>query len=176
MADRDLANRSEKTILRPLTSDCCCGVGDSSSLAPAKTDKSYLAWRRYCGLALVLSTLSVLLCAVTWSENASVHRRLLLVEERLKSSLAIDDPQFDAKMAALFDNRMMLFAANADNMAGSSSPARSRNIRQVASATAAPAECLCPPGNSSPSPALFFFFFFFSFFFFRGEKKIIFLR
>lgn len=141
MADRDLASRSEKTVG---SSDCCCRVANPSS-SLAETDKSWMVWRRYCALALVLSTLSVLLCAVTWSENASVHRRLLAVEERLKNSLALDDPQFDTKMGTLLDNKMMLFATNAD-LAGSSQ-ARSRSIRQVTSATAAPAECLCPPGT-----------------------------
>jgi hypothetical protein len=97
-------------------------------------------------LALVISTLSVLLCAVTWSQNDSTHRRLLLVEERLKASLTIDDPQLDVKLQALLDNKLMLFPTSLSD--AGSSQTRSRTIRQVASA---PADCLCPPGNSSPS-------------------------
>lgn len=149
MTDGDQLGPSEKKT-SSLLSDCRCGVRDSSSSAPPESDKSYVVWRRYCALALVLSTLSVLLCAVTWSQNASAHRRLLLVEERLKASITIDDPQLDAKLAALLDNKLMLFSTSADAGSGSSQ-ARSRTIRQVASATAAPIECLCPPGNYSPS-------------------------
>lgn len=155
MTDRDQLGRSEKKA-SSLPSDCCCGVRDSSSSAPSETDKSSgRVWRRYCALALALSTLSVLLCAVTWSQNVSAHRRLLLVEERLKASLTIDDPQLDAKIQALLDNKLMLFPVSSDAGSGSS-PARTRTIRQVSSsATAAPGECLCPPGNSSPSLFLF---------------------
>ncbi len=158
MTDRDQLGRSEKKA-SSLPSDCCCGVRDSSSSAPPETDKSHVVWRRYCTLALVLSTLSVLLCAVTWSENVSAHRRLLLVEERLKASIAIDDPQLDAKIQAILDNKLMLFPTSVDAGSGSSQ-ARSRTIRQVSSATDAPTDCLCPPGNSSPSSLLFFFFLF----------------
>ena len=150
MTDRDQLGRSDEKKASALlaTSDCCCGVGDASSSGPPD-GKSHLVWRRYCVLALAISTLSVLLCAVTWSQNASTHRRLLLVEERLKASLTIDDPQLDVKLQALLDNKLMLFPGSSPGDAGSgSSQARSRTIRQAASA---PVDCLCPPGNSSPS-------------------------
>jgi hypothetical protein len=165
MTDRDQLGRSDEKKASALlaTSDCCCGVGDASSSGPPD-GKSHLVWRRYCVLALAISTLSVLLCAVTWSQNASTHRRLLLVEERLKASLTIDDPQLDVKLQALLDNKLMLFPGSSPGDAGSgSSQARSRTIRQAASA---PVDCLCPPGNSSPSyhrliQHRFFFFFHF---------------
>ena len=162
MTDRDQLGRSEKNASL-LREECIsCRVRDSSSSAPPETDKSHVVWRRYCALALVLSTLSVLLCAVTWSENASAHRRLLLVEERLKASLTIDDPQLDAKIQALLDRKLVLFpTSSVDAGSGGSSPARSRTIRQVSSPTVAPSDCLCPPGNSSPSSLPFFFYFFF---------------
>lgn len=174
MTDHDPTGRSDEkkpsTLLT--SSDCYCGVGNS--LPSGQLDsKNHLVWRRYCALALVLSALSVLLCAVTWSQNASAHRRLLLVEQRLKTSLTIDDPQLDAKLQALLDSKLMLLPASADAGSGSSQ-ARSRIARQVAST---PAECLCPPGNSSsPSLSLYYlwilyvssshFFYTFVFFFF----------
>lgn len=156
MTDRDQLGRSDEKKASALLAspDCCCGVGDTSSSSGPLNGKSHLVWRRYCVLALAISTLSVLLCAVTWSQNASTHRRLLLVEERLKASLTIDDPQLDVKLTALLDNKLMLFpdsssSSSSSGDAGSgSSQARSRTIRQAASA---PADCLCPPGNSSPS-------------------------
>lgn len=157
MTDRDQLGRSEKKSSSSLlASDCSCRVGHSSSL-PETDNKSCdgLVWRRYCALALVLSTLSVLLCAVTWSQNVSAHRRLLLVEEQLKASLTVDDPQLDAKIQVLLENKLMLFSTNSNDPAGSGQT-RSRTIRQVSSATTTPAECLCPPGNSSPSLLLFF--------------------
>lgn len=164
MTDRDQLGRSEKNASL-LREECIsCRVRDSSSSAPPETDKSHVVWRRYCALALVLSTLSVLLCAVTWSENASAHRRLLLVEERLKASLTIDDPQLDAKIQALLDRKLVLFpTSSVDAGSGGSSQARSRTIRQVSSATVAPSDCLCPPGNSSPSSLPFFFYLFLNF-------------
>ena len=85
-----------------------------------------VTWRRCCGLALGLSVLSVLLCAVNWSQNAATLRRLELAEQRLAA--------FDAMM---------------ETMQTSSSQARSRTIRQVASSSAATsAECQCPPGKT----------------------------
>lgn len=158
MTDRDQLGRPEKKA-SSLPSDCCCPVRDSSSPTLPETDNNKscgLVWRRYCALALVLSTLSVLLCAVTWSQNVSAHRRLLLVEEQLKASLTIDDPQLDAKIQVLLENKLMLFSTNADPAGSGSSQPRSRTIRQVSSATTTPAECLCPPGNSSPSLLLIF--------------------
>ncbi|KAI9561664.1 hypothetical protein GHT06_012624 [Daphnia sinensis] len=142
MTDRDPNGRSDEKKSSALltSSDCYCGVGPSSQL----DSKNHLAWRRYCALALVLSALSVLLCAVTWSQNASTHRRLLLVEQRLKNSLTIDDLQLDAKLQALLDSKLMLLPASADAGSGSSQ-ARSRIARQAAST---PAECLCPPEGS----------------------------
>lgn len=147
MTDRDHAGRSDEkrdsTLLTP--SDCCCG---NSSPSRQLDNKNHLVWRRYCTLALVLSALSVLLCAVIWSQNASAHRRLLLVEQRLKTSLTIDDPQLDAKLQALLDSKLVHLPTSADV---GSSPARNRITRQVGSA---PADCLCPPGNSSPPSSL----------------------
>jgi hypothetical protein len=151
MTDRDQLGRSDEkkaSALLTSTADCCCGIVDASSSSGPADGKSHLVWRRYCVLALVISTLSVLLCAVTWSQNASTHRRLLLVEERLKASLTIDDPQLDVKLQALLDNKLMLFPSSFSDAGSGSSQARSRTIRQVASE---PADCLCPPGNFSPS-------------------------
>lgn len=161
----------------PPPSDCVCGVRDSS---PPPTENSIISdssnssghgknsaltvWRRYCALALVLSTASLLLCAVTWSQNVSAQRRLQLIEERLGMD---DQLAMDIKLEELIDRKLAQEIA-ATAAAGSSSgqdvvdasggglgalmQTRSRRtIRQVGVATAATSECMCPPGKSRNS-------------------------
>ena len=167
-----MTERSEKVA--PPPPDCVCGVresspessiisGDSSS---SNGKNSLLIWRRYCALALVLSTASLLLCAVTWSQNVSSQRRLQLIEQRLGMD---DQLAIDIKLEELIERKLAqelaAAAAGGDASGGGltalmQAQARSRRtIRQVGVATAATSECMCPPGKSNRLHTFLFFYF-----------------
>jgi len=169
-----MPERLEK-VPPPPSSDCVCGVRDSS---PPPTESSIISdssshgrgknsatvWRRYCALALVLSTASLLLCAVTWSQNVSAQRRLQLIEERLGMD---DQLAMDIKLEELIDRKLAheiaaaaaaaaetgqdVVAASGGGLGALMQTRSRRTIRQVGVATAATSECMCPPGKSRNS-------------------------
>ena len=85
-------------------------------------------WRRYCGLAFTLATVSVLLCAVIWLENVSIQKRIDSFETRFNQLEELIEQKVHTRIESI--------------LASDSSSKKVRTIRQVSST-----ECLCPPGR-----------------------------
>ena len=101
--------------------------GQSADCDQAKHNSSDRVWRRCCGLALILSVLSMVWCTVTWFENVSIQQRLHSVETQLT------DRHLELRLEYLLQNKL-----NQDGAA------HIRTVRQVSSS---PGECVCPPGK-----------------------------
>jgi hypothetical protein len=109
--------------------------GQSADCDQAKHNSSDRVWRRCCGLALILSVLSMVWCTVTWFENVSIQQRLHAVETQLT------DRHLELRLEYLLQKKL--------NQDGTP---HIRTVRQVSSSAG---ECVCPPGKPQIVPVGF---------------------
>ena len=113
---------------------------------PAKSDAAPdRMWRRGCALALLLSALSLVLCTLTWLENSSMQRRLLLVESQLAAQA--DDGRLQQRIESLLQQQQLESSSSSSSTSSSSPLPHVRTARQVSSGAG---ECVCPPGKPLP--------------------------